>query len=377
MTKKERYVEYTGGSSRRRRSPLVWFVDAVLTLLTLALAVTVPVVCVVPYVEPARMGIFPVVALAAPALYVATGLLALYWMIRWRWRRAGCMLLLVVAGCFKMSLFWKPMFGREYGEPRYPRSAVKVLSYNVRAFYDTQGGSSVDEVVGLIDSLAPDVVCLQEFNKRLADRSGKFAALAGKYECARFGLDEGAEFSQVIMSRYRILRSGVLLMPESSVWADLVVGDDTVRVFNNHLRSTAIKAADNDYITGHGFIGDTARETKFRSIVGRLRRTGILRAAQVDSIAEAMHTARERRIVCGDFNDTPMSYVYRTMARGLDDAFAVCGKGYSYTYRGFFDMLRIDYILSSSDFEVLSYEVPRIGCSDHYPVFVRLRPLSE
>lgn len=373
----ERYVEYKGGSLRRRRSPLVWLVDAALTLLTLALAVTVPLVFVVPYVEPARMGIFAVAALAAPALYVSTVLLALYWTIRWRWRRAGAMLLLVVAGCFRMSLFWKPPFGREYGEPRYPRSAVKVLSYNVRAFYDAEGGSSVDRIVGLIDSLAPDIVCFQEFNRRLSERSEKFAELAKRYEYARCGLDEGAELPQMILSRYRILRSGVLLTPESSVWADMLVGDDTVRVFNNHLRSTAIKAADNAYITGHEFIGDTARESKFRSIVGRLRHSGILRAAQVDSIVEAMHGARARRIVCGDFNDTPMSYVYRTMARGLDDAFAECGEGYSYTYRGFFNMLRIDYVLSSSDFEALSYEVPRLGCSDHYPLFVRLKPLSE
>ena len=372
----EKYIEYTGGSLRRRRGPLMWVVDTLLTLVTLAVGIVVPIVLIVPYVSPAKMGVFPVVALAAPALYAATVLLLLYWIVRWRLWRAGWMLLLVVAGLFKMPLFWKPQFGRDY-EERYDRGTFKVLSYNVRYFYDAEGHSSVDRVVGLIDSLAPDVVCLQEFNRRLADRSEKFAALAKKYEFARFGLDEGTEMRQIIMSKSRMLRSGVAQAPDAAVWADVMVGDDTVRIFNNHLRSTAIKAADNDYIVRHGFIGDTAVETKFRSIVRRLRRTGVLRAAQVDSIAAATERMRPERVVCGDFNDPPMSYAYRTMARGLNDTFAEGGTGYSYTYRGFFDLLRIDYVLASPHFETFSYEVLPLDCSDHYPVVARLRLLAE
>ncbi|MDE6445977.1 MAG: endonuclease/exonuclease/phosphatase family protein [Alistipes sp.] len=372
----EKYVEYAGESLRKRRGPLMWCVDMLLTLATLGVGIVVPIIFVVPYVAPAKMGIFAVLALAAPAFYVVTVLLALYWIIRWRLGRAGWMLVLVVAGLFRMPLFWKPQLGREYEEKRYDRTTFKVMTFNVRNFYDMEGGSSVDRVVALIDSLRPDIVCLQEFNRRLAGRSERFAALTDKYEVAHFGLGEEAEVRQMILSRSRMLRSGLVLASGASVWADVKVGDDTVRVFNSHLHSTAIKAADNDYITGHGFIGDTARETKFRSIAGRLRHTAALRAVQVDSIVGAMREARARRIVCGDFNDTPMSYAYRSMSRGLRDAFAECGEGYSYTYRGFFDMLRIDYVLATPHYGVLSYEVPEADCSDHYPVVVRLKPLA-
>ena len=41
----------------------------------------------------------------------------------------------------------------------------------------------------------------------------------------------------------------------------------------------------------------------------------------------------------------------------MRDAFRWAGRGYSHTYRGFFDMLRIDYILAGEEFEPLSYEV--------------------
>ena len=62
------------------------------------------------------------------------------------------------------------------------------------------------------------------------------------------------------------------------------------------------------------------------------------------------------------------------MARDLNDAFSECGHGYSHTFRGFFNALRIDYFLSSDDFETLSYEVPdTLTASDHLPLFVRLK----
>ena len=337
----EFYKNDYGGrrGEKPHRSLLMWLLDLVMTLLTVVVGATMAVTYFVPYVNPAGVWFFPLLGLAAPAIYVATVILALYWVIRWRLLRAGTMLALVVIGLFKVSLFYKPEFRRSYGEESY--------------------------------------VCMQEFNARLAEKSDDFALLDEKYESAAFGRTQAPDSlygaSLFILSKYRILRSGIVLTPNTSVWADLLIGDDTVRVFNNHLRSTAIKAADNEYITNRDFISDTAREVKIRSIVSRLRENSILRAAQVDSIADVIADARARCIVCGDFNDTPMSYVYRTMAGGLNDAFSKSGSGYSHTFRGFFNTLRIDYVLCSDSFDPVSYEVPQVEYSDHLPVVVRLQ----
>ena len=355
----------------------MWLLDLVMTLLTVVVGATMAVTYFVPYVNPAGVWFFPLLGLAAPAIYVATVILALYWVIRWRLLRAGTMLALVVIGLFKVSLFYKPEFRRSYGEESYDRRAFKVMTYNVRSFFGESGASSVDDIVRLIGEYDPDIVCMQEFNARLAEKSDDFALLDEKYESAAFGRTQAPDSlygaSLFILSKYRILRSGIVLTPNTSVWADLLIGDDTVRVFNNHLRSTAIKAADNEYITNRDFISDTAREVKIRSIVSRLRENSILRAAQVDSIADVIADARARCIVCGDFNDTPMSYVYRTMAGGLNDAFSKSGSGYSHTFRGFFNTLRIDYVLCSDSFDPVSYEVPQVEYSDHLPVVVRLQ----
>lgn len=373
------YYNGYGGrpSERRRRSAGMWILDLVMTLLTVVAGVTLVLTYFVPYVNPARVWFFPVLGLAAPAVYVASVILTLYWIIRWRWVRAGVMLVIVAAGIFKVSLFWRPEIRRSYAEEAtYERGAFKVMTYNVRSFYGENGGSSVGDILRLIDAEDPDIICLQEFNARLAERCEEFALLGEKYEIAHFGRTEAPDSvygsTLAILSKYRLLRSNTVLTPSSSVWADVMVGDDTVRVFNNHLRSTAINAKDNEFITSHRFLSDTARETKIRSIVSRLRENSVLRAAQVDSIAQVVGATRTRRIVCGDFNDTPMSYVYRTMARGLRDAFSECGSGYAHTFRGFYNTLRIDYVLSGG-FEPLSHEVLPVDYSDHHPVVVRLK----
>lgn len=49
--------------------------------------------------------------------------------------------------------------------------------------------------------------------------------------------------------------------------------------------------------------------------------------------------------------------------------------GYAHTFRGFYNTLRIDYVLSGG-FEPLSYEVLPVDYSDHHPVVVRLRKSS-
>ena len=333
------YSDYGERPAAGRRSVVLRVLDWVLTPVTVAVGAAMLLTYFVPYVNPGRVWFLPVLGLAAPGVYVASVVLLLYWIIRWRWVQAGAMLLLVAAGLGKVSLFWRPEIRRSYEEKISERGTFGVMTYNVRGFYGEE------------------------------------------YESARFGAEKDPDPSDdaglAILSKYRILRSETVLTPHSSVWADVLIGDDTVRIFNDHLHSTAINADDNEYITTRRFLSDTAREVKLRSIVTRLRENSELRAAQVDSIAAQIGATRTGRIVCGDFNDTPVSYVYRRMAAGLEDAFSRCGSGYSHTYRGFFNTLRIDYVLYSDEFRAVAYGVLPVEYSDHHPVVVRLKRLKK
>ena len=372
------YSDYGERPAAGRRSVVLRVLDWVLTPVTVAVGAAMLLTYFVPYVNPGRVWFLPVLGLAAPGVYVASVVLLLYWIIRWRWVQAGAMLLLVAAGLGKgVALLAARNPGSYEGENLRARTGV--MTYNVRGFMRRAG--SVDEVVRLIREQNPDIVCLQEFNGRLAGASEAFRLLGEEYESARFGAEKDPDPSDdaglAILSKYRILRSETVLTPHSSVWADVLIGDDTVRIFNDHLHSTAINADDNEYITTRRFLSDTAREVKLRSIVTRLRENSELRAAQVDSIAAQIGATRTGRIVCGDFNDTPVSYVYRRMAAGLEDAFSRCGSGYSHTYRGFFNTLRIDYVLYSDEFRAVAYGVLPVEYSDHHPVVVRLKRLKK
>ena len=76
-------------------------------------------------------------------------------------------------------------------------------------------------------------------------------------------------------------------------------------------------------------------------------------------------------IVCGDFNATPLSPVYRHLARSLRDAQGASWS-FSPTWPSSFPLLRIDHLFVSSDLPVVSCTVTRDAtarrASDHLPV---------
>ena len=74
--------------------------------------------------------------------------------------------------------------------------------------------------------------------------------------------------------------------------------------------------------------------------------------------------------MCGDFNDTPMSYTYHTIANKLNDSYQEVGYGPSYTYKSFFNLLRIDYVLYSDGITAHEYVSPYFESSDHKPIVV-------
>ena len=368
----EYYSDYKRFAKSRNRSLLTVLLDGFMTLVTIVVGVMLAFTLLVPYINPSEVAFFPLLGLIAPAIFVAAIVLLLYWIIRWRWIHAGLIFIPILLGCFNVPLFYRAQVRRSYGEPKYDRSAFKLLTYNVRYFYDDRGQSSPDRVTRMIQQFAPDIICLQEYNEALARESAAFTHLLETY--SKVGSNGSVVAGpMLILSKYPIIRSDTVASLGGSLWADIQIGDEVVRVFNNHLRSTDIKAGDDQFITQRLYLTDSTRWAKMRSIIHRHRKNSVLRAEQVDLIAPVIAATPTRYIVCGDFNDTPISYVYRTMARGTTDAFSTCGKGYSHTYRGFFSTLRIDYVLYSAGLEALSYKVPFVAYSDHLPVVVRQR----
>ncbi len=116
-----------------------------------------------------------------------------------------------------------------------------------------------------------------------------------------------------------------------------------------------------------------------RLLLGKLAEAAAKRAVQADSIARLVERYKDGLlIVCGDFNDSPLSYTRRVIGEELDDAFVQSGNGVgiSYNRNGFY--FRIDHILVSKKLQTYGCTVDRsVKASDHYPIWCHVAGKTE
>ncbi len=370
-----------GGRKKRRFS----FFDHLMLAVSVVIAIGVVLSWAARWINPVSYGFMSAAGLLMPALFAVNFLCLLYWIIRWR-RGVFIPLVVFVAGVWSVSLFFRPEFIQKHADSTAGRGTVCVATYNVEGMMREAPGtgrlrSSMHEVVGVIDSLRADIICIQEFQSTSEHPASRFehALPVYNYNIKRFNIAStgtGHGWGNAIYSKFPITGSGHLDFKgtnNSVLWADIAIRRDTVRVFCAHLQTTAIKASDERYIVEGDFVGDSTLNSRVKGMLGRLTRNYVIRSAQAEALADSIASSPYPVIVCGDFNDTPVSYAYRKILRRLRDSFREAGAGYGYTYRGFFNLLRIDYVLHSRDIECVEYSSPSMASSDHNPVVTRLR----
>lgn len=369
------------GKKEHRRSALGLILDAIVLLITVVCSVLLLAAYFSKSINPNNISIFSVIGLIAPMLYIAEIVLCLYWIIRWKVYSLFALLILI-AGANNISLFYRPNLEKEYTQEQGNRNnQLRVMSYNACGFIDqTTKENKLGEMLDFITEQDPDILCIQEFQvtpintkQRIENRLGDLTYNRIKYSQANSDQESG--WGLAVYSKYPIINSLHLEYEgssNSSMWADVKINKDTIRVFNIHLQSTQVNSNDQEFITSTTQLQDDPENTKVRlkEIASKLRENSKIRANQADSLA--IHLARNPHpvIVCGDFNDTPMSYSYTRLRSDLNDAFTERGQGVTSTYKGFFNLFRIDYILHSSELTALNYANPNSDLSDHNPVIV-------
>ena len=365
----EYYTNSIGGRKKRRikvqsgKSLALFLCDVVVMILMLLLIVSSFTTIICQYISPEKSGFLSVLAIGAPIIYLLDIVVMFYWIVRWRWYRAVAMIVVVVIGLFYVSRYYKLDFDRQYDISFKERRYTKIMTYNV----------CDGRAAGLSDYIAkhnPDILCVQE----MYTGGDNWRTVADKYRTT--DISASGSGGNHILSKYRIIRSGEVpnLPRRNGVWADIKIKDDTVRVVNLHLQSTSIRSNDITFLEQHGYISDTARDGKLRSIVGRLQENNIKRAAQALAVRDFVKSTPFKSVVCGDFNDVPLSYTYNIIAKPFSDTFSKSASGFAYTYDTKYALLRIDNILVSPVFEVVSYEVDNeVKFSDHYPVISRIK----
>lgn len=338
----------------------------VLTWIVMFLLTTATIICTItPHIDPKSLGWLSLIVLAAPIIYILNIILLLWWIIRSKWLNVALASVAVIISLFSLGRYYQIETKRKPAIPYVERRYVKSISYNV-------ANGTAEGLIDYISEKNPDILCLQEF---LIDVNDEWLRLGNKY---RSTINGATDFSCEIITRHRILRHGDIdsISRYNANWADIIIkkSEDTVRVVNLHLQSTSMHSVNTQFINNDRQKSDTVRHSRIGEIADLLRDNNIKRAEQARRVKRFIEVSPYPVIVCGDFNDVPLSYTYNHIADGLKDTFREQGAGYSHTFNGFFNLMRIDYTLVSERINVVSYEVDdKAPYSDHYPVICRLK----
>lgn len=253
---------------------------------------------------------------------------------------------------------------------------VKIVSYNVGRFAALRGDDGKsrrkeceDSVFSFLKNTGADIICLQEYyvrdvstlRSRLASEFAgydyDFYVFTGKYGC----------FGNVTLSRFPIIGQGVVKFDQSAnlaLFTDIMVSGEQFRLYNCHFESYNISFP--------GIVKGVIdrKDGIWKETEQKMRHSLSLRPEQVDKVMEHISGCPEATVLCGDFNDNPMSYTYQRLIKGHDDTFCEAGHGFGATYRVLWPALRIDYVFIPDTYAALSHETPKPGYSDHYPVIV-------
>ena len=262
-----------------------------------------------------------------------------------------------------------------------PEGTIKIVSYNVCQYggnYKYEQG--FDTVFNYLKRQQPDIVCLQEdvdsWRRFVFKRYQEILPYNDTTLFCHNGLMNGVG----IHTRFPILKKERIpykSVANGSVAYYLDVEGDTILVINNHLESTHLSIEERDsykrMLKGK-MRKDTAKaETLF--LIEKLGRYTALRSKEADAVHAYIEAHRQYPIiVCGDFNDSPISYARRTIAKGLKDCFVETGRGLglSFNQKEFF--FRIDHMMCSDEFVPYNCEIDnKMDASDHFPLICRLK----
>lgn len=306
-------------------------------------------------------------------------LLAILFVLLWFFKRKKLMLISVVAIALGFShlrhfigiTFWQA----DLSEP------VKVMSYNVRIFdfFNLEGRiENRNRIFDFLKGENPDIICFQEFFHQ--ERSSDFETRDSLIELLEFpylhehythNMALSRYFGLATFSKYPIISKGEISFENDDnnycIYSDIVIRQDTIRVFNGHIGSIRFQNDDYDFFGEEGR-GRYIDRDAGQQILSRLKLAFEKRAVQARRICEFVEASPYPVVLCMDMNDTPVSYAYRRFSRLLTDAFVRSGNGLGNTYVGKMPSNRIDYIFHADELRSANFVTHDVEYSDHRPV---------
>ena len=251
---------------------------------------------------------------------------------------------------------------------------INIMSYNVRLFnkgIDTDLNiDNVDKkIMSFVDDEEVDILCIQEYYNTHIDLNSNF-----KYSTIDF---EGSKenLHMVIYSNYEIIKDtinrGMEDINNTCIFSDIIIKTDTIRVYNIHLASNFFSSDDLEFINSPELKQEKIK-SGFFGVTKRLKKSFESRGKEVQIIKRHIDNSPYPTIICGDFNDTPVSYAYQNLGGKKLDGFLESGNGFGATFTKI-PFLRIDYILYDKQFSSSNFITHQEVLSDHRAVSCKIK----
>jgi endonuclease/exonuclease/phosphatase family metal-dependent hydrolase len=260
------------------------------------------------------------------------------------------------------------------------RQKITLLSYNTMSMSSMKKHlpDNPNGVVEYILKKNADIVCLQEFavsqnKKQFQEKDFERIFKMYPYKHVSFQLNKwNMNIGLATLSKFPIVeKRNVNYRAEFnlSIFSDVVIGGDTIRVVNNHLESNRITAQDmkNSMALREDFSSEKFSEIT-RYLSQKMSVAYKVRAKEANEVAKVINNSPYKVICCGDFNDVPASYTYTKVRGKLKDAFRETGKGTGWTFTHGLYRFRIDYIMYDDSFQSNHFVIGKLRASDHFPV---------
>ncbi len=347
--------------------------------------IAIVLLCISPLawkISPLKTNLFSYIGLFFGFILFLNLFYLIFWMFFSKWKLALISLIALVA-CFKPITTFFPL---HFLQDKKPEKTLKILTYNVENFRNEyQKNAKEHPILEYIAKTDADIVCLQEYmisktgNSMISQRDVNSILNQYPYRSIT-GLESSGRYhilGLACFSKYPIKETHEIIFDASYNGAAVYtinINDSLYTVANVHLESNRITAEDkklySDFLQNKDSVNLDVVTANIRNRMGRAYRK---RAGQVKKVTN--YIAKQQTngtVICGDLNDTPISYAYKNLKGGLTDAYASTGLGFGITYHEDFFLFRIDYIFHSENMKAYKTKVDKITYSDHYPVHTYL-----
>ena len=304
-----------------------------------------------------------------------------FFLIYWAFRRKMYLILplITIAVCWEPVKRYVPI---NVSKNQPTEKVLKFITYNTCSMgrskeFDPDKGNNV---INFLKSEDPDIICLQEYTyhkntKYLTEKQiRKELKDYPYYNYTRATTKHNgglAVFSKFPITKVKQINYESLY--NTSCLYEIDVYGKKITVINNHLESNKLSKEDREFYNEMIKHFQSEKLGTFKNtLISKLATGYRIRASQARQLKQVIDKVETPLIICGDFNDTPISYCYQHIRGDLNDAFANTGFGPGISYHENLFLFRIDHIFHSDHFNSYNANIHKVTYSDHYPMSVSL-----